>query len=175
MQKKILSHFDESGAALMVDTGAKAVSARYACAEGVITMKQETLELVKSGGAKKGDVLGAARLAGIMAAKQTPQLIPLAHPLALESCAVNLTIEDSDAAARSDVSARIGKIRARCTVTLSGKTGAEMEALTGAAIALLTIYDMCKAVDRGMEIGNVRLLEKSGGKSGVYKRAGDAA
>jgi cyclic pyranopterin phosphate synthase len=152
----------EDGAARMVDVGAKAVTERFAVAEGVVAMQPATLALLTAGGSarsKKGDVIAVARVAGIMAAKRTHELIPLAHPLALTSVVVDI---EPDAA--------IPGLRVKATVKLAGKTGVEMEALTAVSVACLTIYDMAKAVDRGMEIGHVRLLEKRGGKSGVWKR-----
>ena len=153
------NHFDSAGNAVMVDVSAKAVSERIAVARGFITMNGETLRAVQEGTAQKGDVLGAARLGGIMAAKKTAELIPLCHPLIFDSCSVDFSIDEAES-----------RIEARCTVKLSGKTGAEMEALTGVSIALLTIYDMCKALDRSMVIGDIRLWEKSGGKSGHFRR-----
>jgi cyclic pyranopterin phosphate synthase len=153
------THFDEKGQAVMVDVGEKAVTAREAVARGEVQMKPETLDLILGGRAKKGDVLGVARLAGIMGAKKTPDLIPLAHPLPLSS----VTIEFFADRERSVV-----EIEARVKVT--ARTGVEMEALTAVACAGLAIYDMCKAVDRGMVIANVRLMEKSGGRSGRYTR-----
>ena len=143
----------------MVDVGEKEVTERVATAAGTVTMAPETLKLVMEGGAAKGDVLGAARLAGIMAAKRTPDLIPLCHPLALTSVSVEL---DCDAA-RDAID-----ITATCTVT--GRTGVEMEALTAVSVAALTIYDMCKALDRAITIGDIRLIHKAGGKSGTYRR-----
>ncbi|MDF1719526.1 MAG: cyclic pyranopterin monophosphate synthase MoaC [Minwuia sp.] len=153
------THFDETGAARMVDVGDKAETERSATAESRITMLPETLALIREGRASKGDVLGVARLAGIMGAKKTPDLIPLCHPLALTNVELDLTTEDTPAPA----------IVIRATCKLRGKTGVEMEALTAASIAALTVYDMCKAVDRGMVIENVRLLFKDGGKSGRYE------
>ena len=141
----------------MVDVGAKDITHRRAVTEGEITMLPETLELIIQGTHKKGDVLGIARIAGIMAAKQTANLIPLCHPLSLTHVDLQLDIVESKS-----------KVVCRCTVETDGKTGVEMEALTATQIALLTIYDMCKAVDRGMIMGNVRLLEKEGGKSGHW-------
>jgi cyclic pyranopterin phosphate synthase len=146
----------------MVDVGAKAVTDRIAVAEGVVTMLPATLALLTAGGtarSQKGDVIGVARVAGIMAAKRTHELIPLAHPLAVTSVVVDI---ESDAA--------VPGLRVTATVKLAGKTGVEMEALTAVSVACLTIYDMAKAVDRDMEIGHVRLLEKRGGKSGAWKR-----
>lgn len=152
-----LTHFDAAGQAHMVDVGAKADTHRIAVAAGTIRMKPETLELIRSGSAKKGDVLGIARIAAIMAAKRTSDLIPLCHPLALTRVAVDFEIDAAQA-------------RVHCTarVETSGKTGVEMEALTAVQVGLLTIYDMCKAVDRGMVMTDVRVLEKHGGKSGDW-------
>ena len=152
-----LTHFDAQGQAHMVDVGAKAATKRVAVATGRIEMKPETLALVASGTAKKGDVLGVARSAGIMAAKKTHELIPLCHPIALTRVALEFELRDADNAVE-------------CTATAEtvGQTGVEMEALTAVQVALLTVYDMCKAVDRGMTINGVRLLEKHGGKSGDY-------
>ncbi|MFO6420419.1 cyclic pyranopterin monophosphate synthase MoaC [Hylemonella sp. W303a] len=157
-----LTHFDASGQAHMVDVGDKAATRRLAVATGRIDMQPSTLTLIESGNAKKGDVLGVARIAGIMAAKKTSELIPLCHPLALTRVAVEFEL-----APGSPLSS------VRCTVSAEtlGPTGVEMEALTATQIALLTIYDMCKAVDRGMQIHDVRLLEKHGGKSGSYVAA----
>ena len=154
-----LTHLDEKGAAAMVDVSSKAVTDRQAIAEGHITMLPETLDLIRKGNAKKGDVLGAARIAGIMAAKKTHELIPLCHPLLLSKIAVDLDPDDT-----------LPGIRVRATVKLSGQTGVEMEALTAVSVALLTIYDMVKAADRAMVISAIRLIEKSGGKSGDWKR-----
>ena len=153
-----LTHLDETGAAAMVDVSAKAVTERTATAEGHITMLPQTLELIRKGNAKKGDVLGAARIAGIMAAKKTHELIPLCHPLLLSKIAVDLELDDT-----------LPGIRVRATAKLSGQTGVEMEALMAVSVACLTIYDMVKAADRAMTIGSIRLLEKSGGKSGTYR------
>jgi cyclic pyranopterin phosphate synthase len=151
------THFDAEGKAAMVDVGAKDETERVAVARASVLMQAETLRLVQTGGHKKGDVLAAARIAGIMAAKRTPELIPLCHPLALTSVAVEL---DCDAARNAvDVTA---------TCRLVGRTGVEMEALTAAAVAALTVYDMCKAVDRGMRVTDLRLVHKSGGKSGSF-------
>jgi cyclic pyranopterin phosphate synthase len=154
-----LTHFNQSGEAHMIDVGEKAVTQRIAITEGYIEMQPETLRLVMEGGHKKGDVLTIARIAGIMASKKTADLIPLCHPLPLTHVEINLTAET-------------GKSRIRCqtTVKTSGQTGVEMEALNATQIALLTIYDMCKAVDRGMIIQSVQLLEKQGGKSGHWQR-----
>ena len=152
-----LTHLDETGAAHMVDVSDKSVTTRIARAAGSIEMQPETLQLALTGTAKKGDVFGTARLAGIMAAKRTHELIPLCHPLAISKISVD--IEPDETSSRVDVTAM---------VKLDGKTGVEMEALTAVSVALLTLYDMLKAVDRGMKIGNVRLVEKSGGKSGHF-------
>jgi len=154
-----LTHFDEKGQAIMVDVGGKEITERVAVARGEISMKLETLNLILEGRAKKGDVLGVARIAGIMAAKKTPEIIPLAHPLALNSVRIEFFPDEG----RS-------MIEIEATVKVTGKTGVEMEALTAVACAGLTIYDMCKAVDRGMVIGQVRLMEKSGGRSGHFRR-----
>jgi cyclic pyranopterin phosphate synthase len=152
------SHFDAEGKAVMVDVSAKPESERVAVAAGSVTMAPETLALIRDGGVQKGDVLAVARLAGIMAAKRTPDLIPLCHPLQLTSVELDLSLDP----ARNAVD-----IAATCRLT--GKTGVEMEALTAVSVAALTIYDMCKAVDRAMRIGEIRLIHKSGGKSGVYE------
>ena len=156
-----LTHFDAQGQAHMVDVGAKPATHRTATAGGRIEMQAATLALIESGSARKGDVLGLARVAGIMAAKQTSALIPLCHPLALSRVAVAFQPVAAHAASRAAV---------ECTATVEclGPTGVEMEALTAVQVALLTIYDMCKAADRGMCITGVRLLEKRGGKSGHY-------
>ena len=155
-----LTHFDERGAARMVDVGGKDETHRIAVAAGSIRMKPETLALVASGTSKKGDVLGVARIAAIQAAKRTSELIPLCHPVPLTSVSVDFTL-DEDASS----------VGCRVTAECSARTGVEMEALTAVSVALLTVYDMCKAVDRGMTIQGVRLLEKSGGKSGTFKAA----
>jgi len=152
-----LTHFDERGAAHMVDVGGKDVTRRMAVAAGVIRMLPATFALVKSGTAKKGDVLGVARIAGIQAAKKTSELIPLCHPVPLTRVAVEFTLDEATSS-----------VECRATVECEARTGVEMEALTAVQVALLTVYDMCKAVDRGMVIEAVRLLEKRGGKSGTY-------
>ena len=157
MNDKTLTHFDAAGQAHMVDVGSKAETARIARAEGSIFMKPETLALIQSGSAKKGDVLGIARIAAIQASKRTGDLIPLCHPIALTRVTADFTIDIAQNAVHCRVSAEC-----------HGRTGVEMEALTAASVGLLTIYDMCKAVDRGMRIENLRLLEKSGGKSGHW-------
>jgi cyclic pyranopterin phosphate synthase len=152
------THFDAKGNAAMVDVSAKNESERVAVAAGSVLMEKATIEKIMSGGMKKGDVLSVARLAGIMGAKRTPDLIPLCHPLNLSSVALELTCDP----ARSAVD-----ITATCKIT--GRTGVEMEALTAVAVAALTVYDMCKSVDRGMRLTEIRLLHKSGGKSGTYE------
>lgn len=152
-----LTHFDAGGEAHMVDVGAKEETHRVARATGSVHMKPETLALVRSGAAKKGDVLGVARIAAIQAAKRTGELIPLCHPLALTRVAVDIELDEQASA-----------VTMTATVETRGRTGVEMEALTAVSVGLLTIYDMCKAVDRGMRIDSIRLLEKSGGKSGTY-------
>ena len=156
------THFDAAGQAHMVDVGAKHETHRLAVAAGTIRMRPETLALVAAGNAKKGDVLGIARIAAIMGAKRTSDLIPLCHPLALTKVGVEFEI---DAAANS--------VHCRAQVETVGRTGVEMEALTAVQVGLLTIYDMCKAVDRGMVMSNVRVLEKHGGKSGDWSAAQD--
>jgi cyclic pyranopterin phosphate synthase len=153
-----LTHFDEAGNARMVDVGGKAATERSATAKGSVLMQPETIALIQQGGVKKGDVLSVAQLAGIMGAKRTPDLIPLCHPLALTSVKVELSID----AARNTVD-----ITATCKLT--GQTGVEMEALTAVSVAALTVYDMVKAVDRGMKIVDIRLTHKSGGKSGSFE------
>ena len=151
-----LTHLDETGAARMVDVGGKAVTARVAVAGGRIGMTAQALAAIREGSAKKGDVLATARIAGIMAAKRTADLIPLCHPLPISSVTIDLAL-DADGVAVT------------ASVTTTGQTGVEMEALTAASVALLTIYDMAKALDRGMRIDGVRLLEKRGGKSGDWR------
>lgn len=152
------THFDEDGRAVMVDVSDKAETERRAVAKGRVTVAPETLALIRDGGVKKGDVLSVARLAGIMGAKRTPDLIPLCHPLALTSVKVDLVLDEAASAI---------EITAECA--LKGRTGVEMEALTAVSVAALTVYDMCKAKDRGMQIGDIRLIHKSGGKSGTYE------
>ncbi|OGI48883.1 MAG: molybdenum cofactor biosynthesis protein C [Candidatus Muproteobacteria bacterium RBG_16_65_34] len=156
-----LTHLNESGEAHMVDVGAKPVTARAAAAEGLIRMQPETLRLIMEGGHKKGDVLAVARVAGILAAKKTAELIPLCHAIPLSSVEIELTPDTAQSL-----------VHARATARTQAQTGVEMEALTAVEIALLTIYDMCKAVDRGMTITDIRLLSKSGGRSGEWKREG---
>ncbi|WP_028744501.1 cyclic pyranopterin monophosphate synthase MoaC [Rhizobium mesoamericanum] len=153
-----LTHIDASGEAHMVDVGDKVETTRVATAEGHVRMAAETLDLIRAGNAKKGDVIGTARLAGIMAAKQTSNLIPLCHPLMLTKVSVDIR-EDAD----------LPGLRVTATAKLTGKTGVEMEALTAVSVTCLTIYDMAKAADKAMEIGGIRLLEKSGGKSGAFR------
>ena len=150
-----LTHLDDAGAAHMVDVGAKATTSREAVAEGRISMSAEALTAIRDGTAKKGDVLAVARVAGIMAAKKTSDLIPLCHPIALSSATVDFDFENKG-------------LRVTATARTSGQTGVEMEALTAVNVALLTVYDMCKAVDRGMTITGVKLMEKHGGKSGSF-------
>ncbi|HEY3424096.1 MAG TPA: cyclic pyranopterin monophosphate synthase MoaC [Negativicutes bacterium] len=154
-----LTHFNETGKARMVDVTAKNETMREAVAEGRICMKVETLVLVKQGAMGKGDVLGVAQVAGIMGAKRTWELIPMCHPLLLTSVNLELTINDEHSA-----------IDIKATVKTTGKTGVEMEALTAVSVAALTVYDMCKAVDKAMTVEYVRLMTKSGGKSGLYTR-----
>jgi cyclic pyranopterin phosphate synthase len=161
---KDFTHFDSSGNAAMVDVSAKEVSTRTAVAGGIILMNDEAMKAVLGGAVKKGDVLGVARVAGIMAAKRCAELIPLCHPLNFDECAIDFSFD------KKGNDEKKNEIRASCRVKLSGKTGAEMEALTGVSVALLTIYDMCKAIDRAMVISGIQLLEKSGGKSGHFIR-----
>ncbi|MCB1693800.1 MAG: cyclic pyranopterin monophosphate synthase MoaC [Pseudomonadales bacterium] len=158
-ESKQLSHLNSRGEARMVDVGAKAETERSATAQASVRMAPDTLSMIAEGGHAKGDVLAVARIAGIMGAKKTPDLIPLCHPLALTS--VDVSFEMDEPGSRVVVSA---------TCKLRGKTGVEMEALTAASVAALTIYDMCKAVDKAMEIESVRLMHKSGGKSGEFNR-----
>jgi cyclic pyranopterin phosphate synthase len=153
-----LTHIAEDGSARMVDVSAKSETERVAIAEGRVTMRRETLALIRAGDAKKVDVLGVARIAGIMAAKRAHELIPLCHPLPISAVKLDLALEDG-----------LPGIRVEATVRTFGRTGVEMEALTAVTVACLTIYDMVKAADRGMLIEGVRLLEKSGGKSGTFK------
>ena len=153
-----LTHFDNKGDAHMVDVSDKAVTDRVAVAEGHIRMARETFDIISEGRAKKGDVLGVARLAGIMGAKKTPDLIPLCHPLPVTKVAVELTLDPD-----------LPGVRIEATVKTSGQTGVEMEALTAVSTAALTVYDMAKAVDKAMEIGGIRVTLKDGGKSGRYE------
>lgn len=154
-----LNHFDEAGNAIMVDVTQKDDTERIAVATGKITMNKETFYTIKDGKAKKGDVLGVARVAGIMATKKTSDLIPMCHPLMLTKASIDFMLDENEYS-----------IKATCTTKLTGKTGVEMEALTGVTVTLLTIYDMCKAMDRSMELSEIHLVEKLGGKSGHYKR-----
>lgn len=154
-----LNHFDGQGKAIMVDVSQKADTKRIAVAEGTLRVSPDILAAIRQGTAAKGDVLGVARVAGIMAAKRTAELIPLCHPLSLSHVAVDFFLLEEERT-----------LRAECTVSLTGKTGVEMEALTGVSAALLTVYDMCKALGKDMELTNVRLVHKEGGKSGVYHR-----
>ena len=156
-----LTHLGAAGEASMVDVGAKDETARTAIAEGAVVMKPQTLALILQGNAKKGDVIATARIAGIMAAKRTHELIPLCHPLLLTKVSVDIVPDDA-----------LPGLRVTALARVTGKTGVEMEALTAATIACLTIYDMAKAVDRAMTVTDVRLVEKSGGKSGDYRREG---
>lgn len=153
-----LTHFDTKGDAHMVDVSDKAVTSRIATAEGHITMAQETFDIISEGRAKKGDVLSVARLAGIMGAKKTPELIPLCHPLPVTKVAVELTLDPD-----------LPGVRVEATVKTTGQTGVEMEALTAVSTAALTVYDMAKAVDKAMQIGGIRVTLKDGGKSGRYE------
>ena len=155
----VFNHFDEVGNAVMVDVTDKEPTFRTAVAEGKIFVTRPILDAITGRTAAKGDVLGVARVAGIMAAKRTWELIPLCHPLLLSHLSVDFTILEEECA-----------VQATCTVKLSGKTGVEMEALTGVSVALLTIYDMCKAIDKTMELGGIHLVHKEGGKSGVFDR-----
>jgi cyclic pyranopterin phosphate synthase len=165
MSEQQLTHIDAAGNARMVDVSAKDDTARVAIAEGFISMAPETLAMIVDGTAPKGDVLAVARVAGIMGSKQTSSLIPLCHPLNITKSAVKLEVVAAGARADGQVG-----IQVSATLGVTGKTGIEMEALTAVSVACLTIYDMCKAVDRGMQIGEIRLLHKSGGKSGVWER-----
>src|ERR1700753_498307 len=160
-QKPALSHIDDIGEARMVDVSAKPATERIAVAEGRVVMATATLELIVSGNAKKGDVLATARIAGIMAAKRTSELIPLCHPLALSKVTLDISLDP-----------KLPGCRVQSTVKVTGPTGVEMEALTAVSVACLTIYDMIKAVERGVRIEGIRLVEKIGGKSGHYRAEG---
>ncbi|TMA48388.1 MAG: cyclic pyranopterin monophosphate synthase MoaC [Deltaproteobacteria bacterium] len=160
-QARRLTHIDRRGRARMVDVSSKPVTLREAVARGEITMRPETVARISAGALPKGDVLGVARLAGIMAAKRTPDLVPLCHPLPLTHVEVELTPDPA------------GRVRIESRVRLEARTGAEMEALTAVVVAGLTLYDMCKAVDREMTLGAIRLVRKSGGRSGTFVRAGE--
>ncbi len=154
-----LTHLDERGRARMVDVSDKDITRREATARAIVSMQPETARLIASGGVAKGDVLAVAQVAGVMAAKRTPDLIPLCHPLPITGVSMNFELDEEHA-----------RLEIQATVRVTGRTGVEMEALTAAAVAALTVYDMCKAVDRGMSIGNVELLHKAGGKSGEFVR-----
>ncbi|MBP1550709.1 MAG: cyclic pyranopterin monophosphate synthase MoaC [Oscillospiraceae bacterium] len=154
-----LSHFDTEGNAIMVDVSEKQETTRTAVASGIIKVNDAVMEAVVNKTVQKGDVLGVARVAGIMAAKQTPHLIPMCHPLLLSKCSVDFEVNEAE-----------NTIKALCTVKIKGQTGVEMEALTGVSVALLTVYDMCKAIDKRMEISDVHLEYKAGGKSGEFIR-----
>ena len=156
-----LNHFDEKGNAVMVDVSEKAVTSRTAVAKGTIRVNDAIMRAVLEGNVKKGDVLGVARVAGIMGVKQTSSLIPMCHPLMIQKCSVDFEIDEEKL-----------EVSAICTVKTAGVTGVEMEALTGVSVTLLTIYDMCKAIDKSMEIGDIHLVKKSGGKSGDYVNPG---
>lgn len=158
MSKNKLTHLNEEGRARMVDVGEKAATLREATAEAVVVMKPETLALIKEGGIKKGDVLAVSQVAGVMAAKRTADIIPMCHPIAITGIDINFSFMDDE------------RLRIEATVRTVERTGVEMEALTAATTAALTVYDMAKAVDKGMTVESVRLLRKSGGKSGVYER-----
>lgn len=157
MEQK-LTHFDEKGNAIMVDVSEKVITKRTAVARGTIAVTKEIMEAVKSGNIKKGDVLGVARVAGIMAVKNTSNVIPMCHPLMIQNCSVDFSLDEE-----------ANEITAFCEVKIEGKTGVEMEALHGVSTTLLTIYDMCKALTKGMVIKDIYLVEKSGGKSGHYQ------
>ena len=157
--KEQLTHFDTAGNAVMVDVSDKNVTTRIATAKGTIKVNQAVYDAICNGTAKKGDVLGVARIAGIMGTKKTSDLIPMCHPLMISKCSVDFELQPETLS-----------VEATCTVKVNGQTGVEMEALTGVNIALLTIYDMCKAIDKNMQITNICLMEKQGGKSGQYKR-----
>lgn len=154
-----LSHFDTEGNAIMVDVSEKQETTRTAVASGIIKVNDAVMEAVVNKTVQKGDVLGVARVAGIMAAKQTPHLIPMCHPLLLSKCSVDFEVNEAE-----------NTIKALCTVKIKGQTGVEMEALTGVSVALLTVYDMCKAIDKRMEISDIHLEYKAGGKSGEFIR-----
>lgn len=158
MDKK-LTHFDDDGKAVMVDVTEKLPTSRTAVASGVIRVSAEVIRAIEEGTAEKGDVLGVARVAGIMAVKQTSQLIPLCHPLPVSQCGIDFELDRDN-----------NRVKAMCTVRVTGQTGVEMEALTGVSTALLTIYDMCKAIDKRMELSEIHLDYKSGGKSGTFTR-----
>jgi len=162
MKDDELTHIDEAGRARMVDVGAKDETLREAVAQATVRMKPETLARIKAGQIKKGDVLGVAQTAGVMGAKRTPDLIPMCHPITITGVDFDFKIDDAESS-----------IAIRASVRTIGRTGVEMEALTAVSTAALTIYDMCKAIDRGMTIDNISLVKKSGGKSGLYERASE--
>lgn len=162
MEEHKLNHFDERGNAVMVDVSGKPETERVAIAKGKIKVNQEVMQAIVTGTSKKGDVLGVARVAGIMATKQTAQLIPMCHTLLLQKCSVDFEVREEAL-----------EVVATCLVKTSGQTGVEMEALTGTSVALLTIYDMCKALDKKMEITDIHLVEKQGGKSGHFVNTRD--
>jgi cyclic pyranopterin phosphate synthase len=159
MKQKKLSHLNSKGQAHMVDVGDKDITAREAVAQATVLLKPETLRLVQEGNIKKGDVFGAARLAGVMAAKKTPELIPLTHPLPLDSVNVEFTMDENKSTVTITATART-----------TARTGVEMEAMTAASVAALTIYDMCKSAEKGIVISEIKLIRKSGGKSGIWER-----
>lgn len=161
--EKGLTHFDEKGQAVMVDVSDKGITSRIAIATGRIQVNEAVFKAIAEGTVKKGDVLGVARIAGIMAAKKTWELIPMCHPLMITKCSIDFSLDEAHL-----------EVEAQCLVKVNGQTGVEMEALTGVQVALLTIYDMCKAIDKGMVIKEVKLMEKQGGKSGHYKRHEEA-
>lgn len=156
-----MNHFDEKGNAVMVDVSDKAVTSRTAIAQGTIRVNDAIMKALLEGNVKKGDVLGVARVAGIMGVKQTSSLIPMCHPLMIQKCSVDFEIDEPKK-----------EVTVICTVKTAGVTGVEMEALTGVSVTLLTIYDMCKAIDKSMEIGDIHLVKKAGGKSGDYVNPG---
>lgn len=164
MAEEKLTHIDEAGNARMVDVSGKAVTRRVAVASGQILVSPEVMAAIQTGGVPKGDVLAVARVAGIMAAKKTPELIPLCHSLSMTSCTVDFTLDAERCA-----------VEATCTAATTGVTGVEMEAITGVSVALCTVYDMCKAIDKGMTITGVHLVRKEGGKSGLYVGGGPRA
>ena len=157
--KLTFTHFDAAGNASMVDVGSKETTLRHATAAGSVVLAEGAYNMVKNGSAAKGDVLGVARIAGIMAAKKVDSLIPLAHPLAIDQAVINFSFDDTNSS-----------IEIEASISCTARTGAELEALTAVSVAALTIYDMCKAVDKGIQIHNIRLLHKTGGKSGSYLR-----
>lgn len=161
-----LNHFDSAGNARMVDVGDKATTRRTAKARAIVRMKRATAEIISSGVSKKGDVLGTARIAGIMGSKATASLIPMCHPIPIDSVGIEFEIRDTDD--------EMSELLVTCVVSCTGRTGVEMEALTSAATTSLTVYDMCKSVDREMEIREIHLIEKTGGKSGHFKRGDNA-